>query len=1099
MVDDSGFIIEDDNNPEDKYGRFFRDYSIDIQLIEDFAFAGEGGSIDLTNYYTKSQADALLAPKENVVDLTGTYYTKVQTDSFLSNKADANALNNYLPLTQKGIAAGLATLDNNTLIPPSQIPTLPASKVGLTNVDNTSDVDKPISDATQEALDLKMNSDAILTADQIDSLPASKVGLANVDNTTDLNKPISNLTQTALNLKANDSAVIHNSGTETVTGVKTFSNIPIVPSNSFPESSVINLTADLAAKLVIANNLSDLGSASTARTNLGLSSAAVASLPLAISNGGTGSSGILPSGDTSGATDVVAINNAIAAANTAGGGTVSLQAGTYYVNSPIILKSTVVLRGSNLEATIIKLANSSNVDVIQGLNFSSLTLTGASTWQTSGIWDCALVDLVIDGNRANQTTAGFGIRLYGYNWSLTNLDVRNCFIDGIWTEWGPLSSDAPNNTDGSECTVNNVKIHHNGRHGWSFLGPSDCRLTNVLAFKNNQTAANSSIGFWALQDRVSNILTTASSMNATASTGFTGTFNVNNSTELYANSGTLSIVTSSGNATMTYTGKTSTAFTGCTVTAAAGNFQTNNTLTTTTSKFTTNGLQMLNCHTWSNDHTWACVIDGQTSMANCHWEGARYGQLLVRNSLNLSSGFIYDFSPIATSCGIQLGDDGTTAGLPISVTVAANSCNIITRISSLLNDTVLRASLRWVSASQSNIQLQNVTKTTGTYSTTVASASNNVDVSTWVGAGTLTVASTNQIPDGPGTITVVTSKGTITCTYTNTNGTIGASRSAGTQFTGLTAIGAASSSNLTTGNAVVLQNIGTVAIAGTVDTGSRIAVQSAGSSTAISTNASMTQEYGSRTLDIGSNANAFRLRNNGTDQLNINTVNKQLQLPNAQQILLYNDNYITKQLTIDGNLGTITGPNRGAKPVVFPGAHWLPGDHGLITWTGDPEYATANTAVATAGTVYHCKVHCSTSFTATNVIIYVVSAGTVLTAGQCFAGLYNSAGSLIASTADISSGATSFATSGSYTFPLAGGPYTNLVAGDYTVAFFFNGTAGPSLARFGNVAAGLINVALSAGNYRHFTDSTNTGRTTTLPATIGTQVSNGVAWFAAIS
>jgi hypothetical protein len=1052
MVDDSTFDIGENNNPEEKYSRFFRDYNIDIQLIEDFAFASSGGSIDLTNYYTKSQADALLAAKENAADLAS-YYTKAQADSQLSNKADATALNNYLPTSQKGIAAGLATLDNNTLIPSAQVPILPATKVGLGNVNDTADVDKPISSATQ----------------------------------------------TALNAKADNASTVHNTGTETIDGSKTFSSAPIVPAGSFPESAVSGLATDLATKLISANNLSDLTNAAAARTNLGLSSTATVSLPLAISNGGTGSSGILPSGDTTGATDITAINSAITTANTAGGGVVTLQPGTYYVNSPIILKSTVVLRGSNLEATIIKLANASNTDVIQSLNFSSLTLTGASTWQTSGIWDCAIVDLVIDGNRANQTTAGFGIRLYGYNWSLTNLDVRNCFTDGIWTEWGPLSSDAPNNTDGSECTVNNVKVHHNGRHGWTFLGPSDCRLANVLTFKNNQAAAASGIGFWALQDRVSNILTTASSMNAVASTGFTGTFNVNNSTELYASSGTLSIVTSSGNATMTYTGKTSTAFTGCTVTAAAGNFQTNNTLATTTSKFTTNGLQMLNCHTWSNDHTWACVIDGQTSMANCHWEGARYGQLLVRNSLNLTGGFIYDFSPIATSCGIQLGDDGTTAGLPISVAVAANSCNIITRVSSLLNDTALRASLHWVAASQSNIQLQNVTKTTGSYSTTVASASNNVDVSTWVGAGTLTVASTNQIPDGPGTITVVTSKGTITCTYTNTNGTIGASRSAGTQFTGLTSIGAASSSNLATGNAVVLQNIGTIAVTGTIDTGSRVAVQSAGSSTTISTNASMTQEYGSTTLDIGSNANAFRLRNTGTDQFNVNTTNKQIQLPNAQQVILYSDNYVTKQMTIDGSLGLITGPTRGAKPVTFPGAHWLPGDHGLITWTGDPEYATANTVVATAGTVYHCKVHCPVLFTATNVIIYVVTAGTVLTSGQCFAGLYNSAGTLIASTADISSGATSFATSGSYTFALSGGPYVNLAAGDYTVAFFFNGTGGPSLARFGNVAAGLVNVALSAGNYRHFIDSTNTGRTTTLPATIGTQVSNGVAWFAAIS
>lgn len=52
---------------------------------------------------------------------------------------------------------------------------------------------------------------------------------------------------------AADSAVVHNTGAETVAGVKTFSSAPVVPSNSFPESAVTNLTTDLAAKAPIAS------------------------------------------------------------------------------------------------------------------------------------------------------------------------------------------------------------------------------------------------------------------------------------------------------------------------------------------------------------------------------------------------------------------------------------------------------------------------------------------------------------------------------------------------------------------------------------------------------------------------------------------------------------------------------------------------------------------------------------------------------------------------------------------------------------------------------------------------------------------------------
>ena len=66
--------------------------------------------------------------------------------------------------------------------------------VGLGNVDNTTDLNKPISTATQSALNLKAPIEGGMTK--------AMVGLGNVDNTTDLNKPISTATQSALDLKA---------------------------------------------------------------------------------------------------------------------------------------------------------------------------------------------------------------------------------------------------------------------------------------------------------------------------------------------------------------------------------------------------------------------------------------------------------------------------------------------------------------------------------------------------------------------------------------------------------------------------------------------------------------------------------------------------------------------------------------------------------------------------------------------------------------------------------------------------------------------------------------------------------------------------------
>ncbi|MGU3399219.1 hypothetical protein ACLBWS_05670 [Brucellaceae bacterium D45D] len=108
--------------------------------------------------------------------------------------------------------------------------TLDKSDVGLGNVDNTSDLNKPVSTAQQSALNLKANSASLgsaaysqasdfATAAQgakADSaiqsvngktgnsvtLAKGDVGLGNVDNTADLAKPISTATQTALNGKA---------------------------------------------------------------------------------------------------------------------------------------------------------------------------------------------------------------------------------------------------------------------------------------------------------------------------------------------------------------------------------------------------------------------------------------------------------------------------------------------------------------------------------------------------------------------------------------------------------------------------------------------------------------------------------------------------------------------------------------------------------------------------------------------------------------------------------------------------------------------------------------------------------------------------------
>lgn len=67
--------------------------------------------------------------------------------------------------------------------------------VGLENVDNTADIDKPISNST------KLEFQRHYTAENPHNITKKTLGLENVNNTADIDKPVSNLTQIELNKK----------------------------------------------------------------------------------------------------------------------------------------------------------------------------------------------------------------------------------------------------------------------------------------------------------------------------------------------------------------------------------------------------------------------------------------------------------------------------------------------------------------------------------------------------------------------------------------------------------------------------------------------------------------------------------------------------------------------------------------------------------------------------------------------------------------------------------------------------------------------------------------------------------------------------------
>jgi len=75
---------------------------------------------------------------------------------------------------------------------------LTKSSVGLANVDNTSDANKPVSTAAATAIGLKANLASPTFTGTVSGITSTMVGLGNVDNTSDANKPVSTAQSTAI-------------------------------------------------------------------------------------------------------------------------------------------------------------------------------------------------------------------------------------------------------------------------------------------------------------------------------------------------------------------------------------------------------------------------------------------------------------------------------------------------------------------------------------------------------------------------------------------------------------------------------------------------------------------------------------------------------------------------------------------------------------------------------------------------------------------------------------------------------------------------------------------------------------------------------------
>jgi hypothetical protein len=195
------------------------------------------------SFSTISQAQNLFYASPNGVSGVPTFRALVA--------ADIPTLTNYVPtsrtLTINGVTFDLSA--NRTW-------TISGATWGTITGTLSSQTD------LQNALDLKANLASPTFTGTVSGITASMVGLGNVDNTSDANKPVSTATQTALDLKADKSStstiIIRNitpstplTGTTSETQITSFNFT--IPANTFSANDILKVETIAWEKSGVAN------------------------------------------------------------------------------------------------------------------------------------------------------------------------------------------------------------------------------------------------------------------------------------------------------------------------------------------------------------------------------------------------------------------------------------------------------------------------------------------------------------------------------------------------------------------------------------------------------------------------------------------------------------------------------------------------------------------------------------------------------------------------------------------------------------------------------------------------------------------------------
>ena len=172
------------------------------------------------------------------------------------------------------------------------------------------------------------------------------------------------------------------------------------------------------------------------------------------------------------ADDSNAIQAAIDAANSRGGGTIVFPAGTFRITRALTLYSKIVFRGAGARATVIKKSSG-------GGQYPILKSPGYDppSGEPTPIHSFSLQNISLDGNRAGGPL-GNGLQVYAHGFTLMNVSISACAGRGIWCEFHGVSVD----TLPLEAMLVNVHVYECTAGGIYWNGPIDSKWVHVVAY-----------------------------------------------------------------------------------------------------------------------------------------------------------------------------------------------------------------------------------------------------------------------------------------------------------------------------------------------------------------------------------------------------------------------------------------------------------------------------------------------------------------------------------------------------------------------------------------------------------------------------------------